>query len=94
MRSYLTAIVLFLVWGHNLFAGDWPMWRYDAARSAASPDGIATNLTLLWSRKLPPVQQAWPLGGQQRLSFDASYEPVVMGMYRVSPSGQRTFIEP
>jgi outer membrane protein assembly factor BamB len=63
----------------SLYAGDWPMWRCDAARSAASPDGIATNLTLLWSRKLPPVRPAWPLDPEQRLNFDASYEPVVMG---------------
>ena len=61
------------------YAADWPMWRYDAARSAASPDGIATNLTLLWSRKLAPPRQAWPLEVHQRLNFDASYEPVVMG---------------
>ena len=60
-------------------AADWPMWRYDAARSAASPDGIAPNLTLLWSRKLPPVRQAWPMEKEQRINFDASYEPVVMG---------------
>ena len=71
--------LLLLIPAPNLFAGDWPMWRYDAARSAASPDGIATNLTLLWSRKLPPLRQAWPLEVHQRLNFDASYEPVVMG---------------
>jgi hypothetical protein len=47
------------------------MWRYDAARSAANP-------VLLWSRKLPPVRQAWPLEVRHRLDFDASYEPVVM----------------
>jgi len=64
------------------------MWRYDAARSAAAPDGIATNLTLLWSRKLPPVRQAWPQEPLQRLNFDASYEPVVMGklMFLASPN--------
>jgi outer membrane protein assembly factor BamB len=60
-------------------AGDWPMWRYDAARSAASPDAVATNLTLLWTRQLAPVRQAWPLDLEQRLTFDTSYEPVVMG---------------
>jgi outer membrane protein assembly factor BamB len=60
-------------------AGDWPTWRYDAARSAAAPQGIAPNPVLLWSRKLTPVRQAWPLEMNQRLDFDASYEPVVMG---------------
>ena len=71
--------LLLVIPAPNLFAGDWPMWRYDAARSAASPDEIATNLTLLWSRKLPPPRQAWPLEVHQRLNFDVSYEPVVMG---------------
>ena len=59
-------------------AADWPTWRYDAARSAASPDEIAPHPVLLWSRKLPPVRQAWPREYEQRINFDASYEPVVM----------------
>jgi outer membrane protein assembly factor BamB len=67
-------------------AGDWPTWRYDAARSAAAPNGIAANPVLLWSRKLPPVRPAWPLEPNQRLDFDASYEPVVMGKVLVLAS--------
>lgn len=55
------------------------MWRHDAARSAASPDEIAPSLVLLWSRSLPAARQAWPLEVYQRVNFDASYEPVVMG---------------
>ena len=78
MKSFLRIGIL-IFFSATLFAGDWPMWRYDAARSAASPDGIATNLTMLWSRKLPTVRPAWPLELEQRLNFDASYEPVVMG---------------
>ena len=64
------------------------MWRYDAARSAASPDEIAPKPVLLWSRKLPPVLQAWPLEHDQRINFDISYEPVVMGklMFLSSPN--------
>jgi outer membrane protein assembly factor BamB len=79
---------LLLILAPDLFAGDWPMWRYDPARSAASPDEIATKLTLLWSRKLPPPRQAWPLEVHQRLNFDASYEPVVMDslMFLGSPN--------
>jgi outer membrane protein assembly factor BamB len=63
----------------NLWAGDWPMWRCDAARSGAAPEGIAADPVLLWTRKLPPVRQAWPFEANHRLDFDASYEPVVMG---------------
>jgi outer membrane protein assembly factor BamB len=79
MKNALLTAVLVIAGTTGVRAGDWPMWRYDAARSAASPDGIATNLTLLWSRKLPPVRPAWPLEPDQRINFDASYEPVVMG---------------
>ena len=87
MRSFFT-IWLLTFFSATLFAGDWPMWRYDAARSAASPDNIADNPILLWSRKLPPVRPAWPLDLAQRLNFDGSYEPVVMGklMFIGSPN--------
>jgi outer membrane protein assembly factor BamB len=69
-------------------AADWPTWRYDAARSAASPDEIAPRPVLLWSRKLSPVRQAWPREFEQRIDFDASYEPVVMDklLFLASPN--------
>ncbi len=84
----------FLMAGSVAPAGDWPMWRYDAARSGTSPSGIAEQPGLLWSRKLPPVQQAWPIGmaleevNRNRLDFDASYEPVILGkrLFIASPN--------
>ena len=79
IKSNLAMAVVFLAGSAAAFAADWPMWRYDAARSGASSNGIATNLTLLWSRKLPPVCPAWPLANDERSGFDSSYEPVVMG---------------
>ena len=81
-------VVLLFAYATPAFAADWPMWRYDAARSAASPTDITANPALLWSRKLPPVRQAWPLEHDQRINFDASYEPVVMGklMFLGSPN--------
>jgi len=75
-RGLLTVIVLLAF--RAVGAADWPTWRHDAARSAASPDEIAPNRVLLWSRELPPVRRAWPGEYEQRLDFDASYEPVVM----------------
>ncbi len=88
MNRTLFMIAVCLAGAVSLQAADWPMWRCDAARSGASRDGIATNLTLLWSRQLPPVRPAWPLDPEQRVSFDASYEPVVMGqlMFLASPN--------
>ena len=79
MRNVLMTIAVSLACAAGLNASDWPTWRYDAARSGAAPDDIGTNLTLLWSLKLPPVRPAWPTEPERRLNFDASYEPVVMG---------------
>ena len=88
MRKTLSTAFLFLVFTLGANAADWPTWRYDAARGGASPDEVAANPALLWSRKLPPVRAAWPLEPQRRLDFDASYEPVVMGnlLFLASPN--------
>jgi outer membrane protein assembly factor BamB len=57
------------------FGGDWPMWRYDAHRSGASPEGLADELQLQWVRDLPGYQPAWP--NEPRLHFDTCYEPIL-----------------
>ncbi len=62
--------------------GDWPIWRYDAQRSAASPDELPARLSLQWVRQLPRLQPAWP--DQPKMQFDAAYEPIV--------AGQRLFV--
>ncbi len=67
---------------------DWPMWGYDAARSAASPHVLAKELHLQWLRELPEPKRAWPFQWDDRgkLDFDASYAPVVMGDKLFVPS--------
>jgi outer membrane protein assembly factor BamB len=55
---------------------DWPMWRYNGQRCAASPEQLPAKLNLQWIRELAPPKPAWP-ASQDRLQFDASYEPVV-----------------
>lgn len=57
---------------------DWPMWRYDAGRRAASPEELPDHLYLQWVRELGVPRPAWP-ESQYKLRFDASYEPVVAG---------------
>lgn len=57
--------------------GDWPAWRFDAERSAASPHDLPRELRLAWSRKLPRLKPAWP--DQPKMQFDAAHEPIVMG---------------
>ncbi len=58
-------------------AADWPVWRYDARRSAASPQALPAQLHLHWVREYPPLRPAWP--DQSKMQFDAAYEPVVAG---------------
>ncbi len=64
--------------------GDWPMWRYDAGRIAATPNPLPAELHLQWTRQLPPPKPSFP--EESRLCFDSSYEPVVMGKAIYVPS--------
>jgi outer membrane protein assembly factor BamB len=67
---------------------DWPMWRYDAARSADTPQQLAEHLHLQWVRQLPKPKRAWPHQWDHRgkLDFDVSYSPVVAGQRIFVPS--------
>jgi len=58
-------------------AADWPMHRFDARRSAASPQELAETLHLQWVRQFPPRQAVF--GHDPRVRFDEGYEPVVVG---------------
>ncbi|NOZ21561.1 MAG: PQQ-binding-like beta-propeller repeat protein [Planctomycetes bacterium] len=66
-------------------AGDWPMWRCDANRSASSPEELPRELHLQWVLELPTPAPCWP-ETQPKLQFDVSYEPVVMGKLLFVPS--------
>lgn len=67
-------------------AEDWPMWRYNSGRNAASPQQLPAKLSLQWTRYYEAPQAAWP--EDARLMFDAAYEPVVMGSTLFLASGQ------
>ncbi|MBM83464.1 MAG: hypothetical protein CMJ78_23135 [Planctomycetaceae bacterium] len=56
---------------------DWPMWRYDAQRSAASPEKLPELLELQWTRELAPRKQAWddPLN-LDLMTYDRVFEPI------------------
>lgn len=76
-------VLMGLVFGGSVFcanAEDWPMWRYDAQRSANSPQVLTDNLQLQWELEYPPLEPVWddPLN-QDLMSYDTVYEPVVMG---------------
>lgn len=57
---------------------DWPMFRHDPARSAATDEVLAPTLHLQWARRFPELVPAW-LGEFPHLRFDEYYEPVVAG---------------
>ncbi len=59
---------------------DWPMWRYDANRSAASLQELPQHMSLLWRRAYPKLEPTWknPLN-RDLMQFDRMYEPIVIG---------------
>ena len=71
--------VCVLVAGVVTEAADWPMWRYDSARSAASIESLPDGLKLIWARTFAPRKQTWddPLN-LDLMTFDRVFEPVVM----------------
>ena len=73
-------IAALLLCATSLFANDWPMWRADANRSAASPENLPAELQLQWSRQFAPRVPVWddPLN-HDLMSYDRVFEPVVMG---------------
>ncbi|MBN2476323.1 MAG: PQQ-binding-like beta-propeller repeat protein [Pirellulales bacterium] len=79
--ALLTVVCLLTV---DVWAGDWPQFRYDVGRTAASPHELPANLRLRWTQTLPAPRPAFP--HELRLAYDASYEPVVLGRTMFVPS--------
>lgn len=64
----------------SVHAADWPMWRYDASRTASSPEALPSELHLEWERSYASRAQVWddPLN-HDLMPYDRVFEPVVMG---------------
>jgi len=60
-------------------AGDWPMWRYDAGRTAHAPHELPDRLTHAWTRIGTRRVPAWddPLN-LDLIPYDRLFEPVVL----------------
>ncbi|MBM4018492.1 MAG: hypothetical protein FJ288_09235 [Planctomycetes bacterium] len=56
-------------------AGDWPMWRGDAGRTAACGEALADRLHLQWTLRLPAQVPAWK--DEPAMQFDRGPEPVI-----------------
>lgn len=59
---------------------DWPMWRYDANRSASSPEELPQELHLEWVHQYAPRTLTWddPLN-RDIMHYDKVFEPIVVG---------------
>jgi outer membrane protein assembly factor BamB len=59
---------------------DWPMWRYDAGRTAASSEKLSDQLHLHWIQHLSTRKPVWddPLN-QDLMQYDRIFEPIVLG---------------
>src|SRR4051794_34600952 len=78
MPSRLTlSFFALIVFANLLHAADWPMWRFDANRSGATPHAVPARLHLHWKRDNHPLKPAWP--DQDKMQFDIVREPVVKG---------------
>jgi len=64
----------------DLLADDWPMWRCNAQRTAATASDLPDEFAVLWQKNLQPRNQAWddPLN-LDLMSYDRVFEPVVVG---------------
>jgi len=80
VRSIVVGIILVSVLAVPAVEADWPMYRYDAARSGVSPEELKTPLHLQWVYvpKHAP-QPAWPEPGRElhRIAFDYAYQVAV-----------------
>ncbi len=73
-------VLLFTALFSSALAGDWPMWRYDAGRTASSPEELPAQLHPQWTRQYSEREPVWddPLN-RDLMSFDAAFEPIVLG---------------
>ena len=76
MKTFLIGATAAWFFSGVAAAADWPMWRHDTGRTADSAEALAENLSLRWSRQLPRLTPAYR---DNRLQFDAGYEPIVLG---------------
>ena len=82
MNRKIAAVLLCVV--TPAVAGDWPQFRHDAHRSAATTAGLPPRLNLQWAREFAKPRPAFP--DELRLGYDGSYEPVVLGKTMFVPS--------
>lgn len=73
-------ITIVLGAGVAAWSEDWPMWRFDAGRTASSSEELPDKVELLWANHYTQRTQVWedPLN-QDLMPFDKVLEPIVAG---------------
>jgi outer membrane protein assembly factor BamB len=72
--------LLFFTAGHHALSDDWPMWRYDSGRTAASIADLPDKLQLLWTRDYGRREMVWDDAlNRDLMPYDRIFEPVVAG---------------
>ncbi len=65
--------------GNAVASDDWPMWRNDAQRSAASSNQLPETIAPLWQREWTPRLQAWDdTLNLDLMTYDRTFEPIVL----------------
>ncbi len=79
VRLFLVLVVL-LNGVLTVRSADWPQWRFDAGRTASSPEQLPASLQLMWKKEFPKRVQVWddPLN-HDMMTYDRILEPVVLG---------------
>jgi len=79
-KKYALAALVLIVIASSGIAADWPMWRYDAGRTAYGPEELPQRLYPLWTLDYPAREPAWenPLN-RDLMPFDRVFEPIVLG---------------
>jgi outer membrane protein assembly factor BamB len=90
MLAATVGVVSLLIVG-SAPAGDWPTWRADANRSAATDEQLPDSLSLNWTINLPPLTPAWN-EEDSRIHFDACYEPIVAGHTMIVASSRNNSV--
>ena len=72
--SLILLVIAEFVVVHSSIAEDWPMWRHNSGRTGISPATLPVSLKTAWVRDLPAIEPAFH---NERLQFDAGYEPVI-----------------
>ena len=76
--SGTTCFLAVLLISCHALSADWPMWRCDPERSAASGEQLPAELKLLWNRHFAPRLPTWDDSlNLDLMTFDRIFEPIV-----------------